>query len=126
MRKPSVRKEKSKSKWDNRSNRNAHLLPLMTYPTSSYWEISSQVRPISPRRGIRFPSATKAAIAAPSPGRRALPNSRWVSWMIPLGSGPTMSSSSTEVLPWSDPFFNDGKMGRTVVFFCLIKKKDLY
>ena len=51
-----------------------YLLPLITYPTSTYETTLSQVKPISPRRSWRFLPATKAAMAAPSPGRRVLPN----------------------------------------------------
>ena len=57
---------------------NAYLLPLITKPTSSYAVISSGLRPISPLLGIRLPSAIYAAIAAPSPGNKALPKLKYV------------------------------------------------
>lgn len=49
--------------------------PLMTYPTASNLPISFEVRPISPRRGMRtsVPSCKKAAMALPSPRSRAPP-----------------------------------------------------
>ena len=54
----------------------SYLLPLITYPICSKSSISSLVNPISPQRGIRLPSSTKAAIASPSPGRRLEPKLR--------------------------------------------------
>ena len=53
-------------------------------------------------------------MAAPSPGSKALPNSRCVNWMTPLGSGPTNSSSSKALLlSCPDPLFRDCTTGRT-------------
>ena len=85
--------------WFSFLNLTASILrcrdPDMTQPSSSYLVIWSDVRPISPRRGIRLPSATKAAMAEPSPGRRAVPISLKVSCTFWGRSGPTWSSSSS-------------------------------
>ncbi|KAH9414862.1 hypothetical protein DERP_012452 [Dermatophagoides pteronyssinus] len=69
---------------------------------------TSKIQPISPRRGIRLPSVTNAAIAAPSPGSNALPKSRLFNSNDSIGAGPTISSAS-----FSPLFFS----------FCLLNKK---
>lgn len=48
------------------------LLPDMTNPDASNSSILEESIPISPRRGIRLPSAANAAIAAASPGNMSL------------------------------------------------------
>jgi len=48
------------------------LLPDMTNPEASNSSILDESIPISPRRGIRLPSAANAAIAAASPGNMSL------------------------------------------------------
>lgn len=71
-------------------------LPLMTNPALSYFSIWSASIPISPRRGMRCPSAAYAAMAAPSPGRSAPPYAlRFLAAPGPdSGIGPTSCSSS--------------------------------
>ena len=71
------------------------LLPLMTNPACSYFSICSVSMPISPRRGMRCPSAANAAMAAPSPGRSAPPYAEREALDEPgpvSGMGPTSSS----------------------------------
>mmetsp|Transcript_69364 Transcript_69364/g.115285 ORF Transcript_69364/g.115285 Transcript_69364/m.115285 type:complete len:218 (-) Transcript_69364:420-1073(-) len=90
-------------------------LPLITYPSSSNFSISSALMPTSPRRGIRLPDWTYCAIASPSPGKRAPPQ---VLSIAPpsgprSGTGPTSSSSSK----LSERFSTHTHL--TFFFFCL-------